>query len=97
MKRRKAKEALAPDVGLAKPGVVNVDTLLKDAEAYLVSVDPKLKRLVERHTCAMFSPEGLREGVDVFAALVGGVIGQQVCIKHFLLTATCLFSWTRAE
>ncbi len=56
-----------------------MDTLLRDAEAYLISVDPKLEKLIHRHKCRMFSPEGLREVVDPFTALASGIIGQQVC------------------
>ena len=67
-------------------GVVNqpsatIDTLLRDAEAYLVEVDPKLGPLVEKHKCAVFSPEGMREVVDPFTALSSGIIGQQVSIS----------------
>jgi DNA-3-methyladenine glycosylase II len=77
-KKRKAKD-LPPDVGSPhKPASSTVDTMLKDAEAYLISVDPKFKKLVERHHCKIFSPEGLREVIDPFTALASGIIGQQV-------------------
>ncbi|KAJ4294623.1 3-methyladenine DNA glycosylase [Kalmusia sp. IMI 367209] len=78
VKKRKAKEVVPPDVGVLRVPTATVDTLLKDAEAYLCKVDPKLKGLVEKHTCKMFSPEGLREVVDPFTALSSGIIGQQV-------------------
>lgn len=80
MKRRKAKEVVAPDVGVVKPPTSNIDTLLKDAEAFLISVDPNLRGLIEKHHCKMFSPEGLREPVDPFTALASSIIGQQVCL-----------------
>ncbi|KAF1834975.1 DNA glycosylase [Decorospora gaudefroyi] len=77
-RRRKAKELVAPDVGALRSPTSNVDTLLKEAEAWLVRVDPKLRTLVEKHRCRIFSPEGLGEVVDPFTALSSGIIGQQV-------------------
>jgi hypothetical protein len=79
IKKRKAKEVVPPDVGTVKPPTTNIDTLLQEAEAYLISVDPKLKTLIEKHHCKMFSPEGLREVVDPFTALASSIMGQQVC------------------
>ncbi|KAF2833625.1 DNA glycosylase [Ophiobolus disseminans] len=78
VKKRKAKEVVPPDVGALKPPTSNIDTLLKDAEAFLIGVDPKLKGLIEKHQCKMFSPEGLREVVDPFTALASSIMGQQV-------------------
>ena len=77
-KKRKAKE-VPPDVGALNKPTATIDTLLKDAEEFLIKVDPKLKTLVEKHKCKMFSPEGLREVVDPFTALSSGIMGQQVC------------------
>lgn len=79
-KRRKAKE-VPPDVGVVNQPSATIDTLLRDAEAYLVEVDPKLGPLVEKHKCRVFSPEGMREVVDPFTALSSGIIGQQVSIS----------------
>ncbi|KAF1973125.1 DNA glycosylase [Bimuria novae-zelandiae CBS 107.79] len=76
-KKRKAKE-VPPDVGVVNKPTATIDTLLKDAEGFLCKVDPKLKPLVEKHKCKMFSPEGLREVVDPFTALSSGIMGQQV-------------------
>lgn len=70
---------MPPDVGVLRPPTSTIDTLLKDAEDFLCKVDPKLRRLVEKHHCKVFSPEGLREVVDPFTALSSGIIGQQVC------------------
>jgi DNA-3-methyladenine glycosylase II len=78
VKRRKAKQALPPDMGSLKSPSRNIDTLLQEAEDYLISVDPKLKGLIEKHKCKMFSPEGLREVVDPFTALASSIMGQQV-------------------
>ncbi|KAJ4357912.1 3-methyladenine DNA glycosylase [Didymosphaeria variabile] len=77
-KKRKAKETVPPDVGVLNKPTATIDTLLKDAEKSLCSVDPKLRLLVERHKCKIFSPEGLREVVDPFTALSSGIMGQQV-------------------
>jgi DNA-3-methyladenine glycosylase II len=83
-KRRKANEP-PPDVGSPMKSTSTIDTLLKDAEAYLIKVDGevagngRLERLVAGHQCKMFNPEGLREVVDPFTALASGIIGQQVC------------------
>jgi DNA-3-methyladenine glycosylase II len=79
VKRRKAKEVVPPDVGALKNPSTNIDTLLKEAEEFLIGVDPKLKGLIEKHRCKMFSPEGLREVVDPFTALASSIMGQQVC------------------
>lgn len=80
-KKRKAKE-VPPDVGVLNKPTATVDTLLKDAEEFLCKVDPKLKPLVEKHKCKVFSPEGLREVVDPFTALSSGIMGQQVCVHR---------------
>jgi len=56
----------------------NEDSLLEDAEAFLVKTDDKLRTVVELHKCALFSPDKMKEGVNPFAALSSGIIGQQV-------------------
>lgn len=78
-KKRKTKELVPPDVGAIPAASTDIDRLLKDAEAHLVKVDPKLKGLIEKHHCQTFNPEGLREVVDPFTALSSSIIGQQVC------------------
>jgi DNA-3-methyladenine glycosylase II len=83
-RKRKAAE-LPPDVGSPlKPANSTIETLLKDAEAYLINVDEtgRLEKLIEKHHCKLFSPDGLREVVDPFTALASGIIGQQVCFPH---------------
>lgn len=86
---KKRKAVLPPDVGVESPlkkGGSTVDTLLRDAEAWLVRVDGeengkgRLERLIQGKKCAIFSPEGLSEVVDPFTALASGIIGQQVCL-----------------
>lgn len=53
-------------------------TLLEEALAHLVKVEPKLKPVIEKHHCHVFSPEGLAEEIDPFRSLVSGIISQQV-------------------
>lgn len=53
-------------------------TLLEKAVAHLIATDPRLKTIVEKHPCHLFSPEGLAEEVDPFRSLVSSIIGQQV-------------------
>ncbi|KAF2086141.1 DNA glycosylase [Saccharata proteae CBS 121410] len=52
--------------------------LLAEAEAHLIRVDPSLRKVVEKHKCKVFSPEGLMEDVDPFRSLVSGILAQQV-------------------
>ena len=52
--------------------------VLDEAIAHLVKVEPKLKPVVEKHHCRIFSAEGLAEEIDPFNALVSGIISQQV-------------------
>jgi DNA-3-methyladenine glycosylase II len=44
----------------------------------LISIDEKMRPLVERNHCKMFSPEGLAEKIDPFESLASGIISQQV-------------------
>ncbi|OIW23472.1 DNA glycosylase [Coniochaeta ligniaria NRRL 30616] len=53
-------------------------TLLQEANAHLVKVDARMKRLVDAHHCRIFSPEGLAEQIDPFESLASGIISQQV-------------------
>ena len=53
-------------------------TLLQEACAHLCRVDPRLTKLVERHRCRIFAPEGLAEEVDPFRSLASGIMAQQV-------------------
>ncbi|KAI1402030.1 DNA glycosylase [Hypoxylon fuscum] len=54
------------------------DSLLSEACKHLVSVDERMKPLVEKHHCRVFSPEGLSEKIDPFESLCSGIISQQV-------------------
>lgn len=63
--------------GLPRP-TATTGTLLDQAVAHLIATDPRLKPLIEKHPCPLFSPVGLAEEVDPFQALASSIIGQQV-------------------
>ena len=63
--------------GLPRP-TTTTGHLLEQACAHLVAVDPRLRPLIEKHHCHIFSPEGLAEEVDPFEALCSGIMSQQV-------------------
>ncbi|KAJ9660439.1 3-methyladenine DNA glycosylase [Neophaeococcomyces mojaviensis] len=71
-----------PDISPSKVALpangTTTGTLLEKACAHLVSVDPKMAKLIARHHCAIFSPAGLAEKVDPFRSLTSGICGQQV-------------------
>ncbi|KAI0442424.1 DNA glycosylase [Xylaria telfairii] len=52
--------------------------VLEEANRFLISVDPRMRPLVENHHCRIFSPEGLAEEIDPFESLCSGIISQQV-------------------
>lgn len=64
-------------------GRLTTGNVLQQALDHLVKVEPKLKLVVEKHPCKVFSAEGLAEVVDPFVNLTSGIIGQQVCL-YFL-------------
>ncbi|PQE26990.1 hypothetical protein CJF31_00003729 [Rutstroemia sp. NJR-2017a BVV2] len=52
--------------------------ILSKALEHLIKIEPKLKPVIEKYPCRIFSPEGLAEEIDPFQALVSGIISQQV-------------------
>ena len=52
--------------------------ILEKACAHLLTADPRLKPLIDKHHCAIFSAEGLAKEIDPFRALTSGIISQQV-------------------
>lgn len=61
------------------PGIKTTSAnILEEACAHLIKVDSRMKPLIEKHTCKIFSPERLAEKVDPFECLVGSIISQQV-------------------
>lgn len=71
---------------LPKP-TTTTENLLTEAEKHLISMDHtgKLKKIIEKFPCKMFTPEGLMEEVDPWRSLVSSIIGQQVRIRYPLL------------
>ena len=63
--------------GLPRP-TATTGNILEQACAHLISVDPKMKPLIEKHPCSIFSPAGLAETIDPFRSLCTGIMGQQV-------------------
>lgn len=70
------------DSSPSKTGIPRATTttgqLLEEACAHLIKVEPKLKPLIEKHPCGIFSPEGLAEEVDPFRSLASGIMAQHV-------------------
>lgn len=67
-------------VSPSKPGNAKTTTkeMLDEALAHLIKIEPKLKPVIEKHPCHVFSPEGLAEEIDPFQALISSIISQQV-------------------
>lgn len=57
---------------------ITTATLLEEACAHLIKVDERMKPLIEKHRCHIFSPEGLAETIDPFEAISSSIISQQV-------------------
>ena|SRR5947207_7683863 len=69
--------AVSPSKGVGKPPTTTMNILDK-ACAHLISVEPRLKPLMEKYPCKLFSPEGLAEEIDPFRSLASGILAQQV-------------------
>ncbi|KAI1140429.1 HhH-GPD superfamily base excision DNA repair protein [Hypoxylon sp. FL0543] len=52
--------------------------ILEEACKHLINVDERMKPLIEKHHCSIFSAEGLSEKIDPFESLCSGIISQQV-------------------
>jgi DNA-3-methyladenine glycosylase II len=65
------------EASLPKP-TGTTGTILDQACAHLISVDPKMKPLIDKHRCEIFSAKGLAEEIDPFRSLTTGIMGQQV-------------------
>lgn len=57
---------------------ITTDNLLDKACEHLIKQDPRLKVVIDKHHCRLFSAEGLQEEVEPFTALASGIISQQV-------------------
>ncbi|KAI1817352.1 DNA glycosylase [Poronia punctata] len=53
-------------------------SILEEANRHLIAVDPRMRPLVEKNHCRIFSPEGLAEQIDPFESLCSSIISQQV-------------------
>ncbi|KXS99811.1 hypothetical protein AC578_8864 [Pseudocercospora eumusae] len=62
----------------SKKPTTTTKTILDDACKHLISVDEKLRPVIEKHYCRIFSPEGLAEQIDPFRSLTSGIMAQQV-------------------
>ncbi|KAL2196083.1 DNA glycosylase [Corynascus similis CBS 632.67] len=71
-----AGSAAAATATATKP--TTTTTLLEEACAHLIKVDPRMKPLIDKHHCRIFSPEGLAEQIDPFESLCSSIISQQV-------------------
>lgn len=74
--------------------------ILDEACAHLISVDARMKPLIDSRRCEVFSPERLAEKVDPFEALCSGIISQQVsgaAAKAIKKRFVDLFDTTDAE
>lgn len=71
------EQASPSKTGRPRP-TATTGTLLEKAVAHLIATDPRLKTVIEKHPCHLFSPEGLAEEIDPFRSLVSSIIGQQV-------------------
>ncbi|UNI20780.1 DNA-3-methyladenine glycosylase II [Purpureocillium takamizusanense] len=69
-------EAISPSK--APAARTTTQTLLQEACEHLIMVDARLKPLIEKNHCRVFSPEGLAERIDPFESLSSGIISQQV-------------------
>lgn len=63
--------------GLPRP-TATTGTLLDQACSHLIKVDPRMKAVIDRHPCHIFSAKGLSEVIDPFRSLASGIMGQQV-------------------
>ena len=57
---------------------ITTENLLEEACAHLIKVDERMRPLVEKHHCRLFSPEGLAEKIDPFEAIASSIVSQQV-------------------
>lgn len=54
------------------------DCILQTSCDHLIAVNPRLKPLIEKHACPIFSPDSLSTAVDSFESLCISIISQQV-------------------
>lgn len=74
----KKSSAKGKDQASSLNPTTTTQTLLQEACDYLIKVDERMRPLIEKHPCRVFSPEGLAEKIDPFDSLCSGIISQQV-------------------
>ena len=57
---------------------ITTANILEEACAHLIKIDERMRPLIEKHHCRVFSAEGLAEEIDPFESLTSGIISQQV-------------------
>ncbi|KAI0838600.1 HhH-GPD superfamily base excision DNA repair protein [Hypoxylon sp. FL0890] len=62
----------------APVGQPTTTKILEEACKHLIKIDERMKPLIEKHHCSIFSAEGLSEKIDPFESLCSGIISQQV-------------------
>ncbi|OKL59141.1 hypothetical protein UA08_05770 [Talaromyces atroroseus] len=72
-----AEDVSPSKTGLPRP-IATTGNLLEKALEHLVASDARLKPVIAKHHCRLFSPEGLDEKIDPFESLASSIIGQQV-------------------
>ncbi|GAD95553.1 DNA-3-methyladenine glycosylase, putative [Paecilomyces variotii No. 5] len=72
-----AEDVSPSKTGLPRPAATT-GNLLEKAIDHLITAEPRLKPLIDKHPCNVFSPRGLSESVDPFQSLVSSIISQQV-------------------
>ena len=60
------------------PPFATTEDLLKQACDHLINVDARLKPLIEKYPCPLFSAQGLAEEIDPFESLCSGIMSQQI-------------------
>lgn len=75
---REDVELASPSKLAALPDGTTTGDILDKALAHIIAIEPKLKPIVEKHKCRIFSPEGLAEEIDPFSSLASGILSQQV-------------------
>jgi DNA-3-methyladenine glycosylase II len=70
----------ADAVSSSKPlqSKTTTSNILEKACAHLIKAEPRLKPLIDKHHCSIFSAEGLAKEIDPFRALTSSIISQQV-------------------
>ncbi|KAH8893505.1 DNA glycosylase [Thozetella sp. PMI_491] len=76
---------------------ITTANILKDACEHLIQVDERMRPLVEKNFCRVFSAEGLAEQIDPFESLASGIISQQVATKSLETLRTAGLSQRKAE